>query len=50
MDVLALQDVVPEQTGQGGAESSAEGAVVDADRHAVHSGPEVTVLDRRVAA
>lgn len=49
-DVLPGQDVSPEETGQRGAERRAEGAVVDAERHAVHRAPEHPVADRHVAA
>lgn len=42
-DVLAGEDVFPQQTCQGGRERSAEGAVVEPDGHAVHGGPEGAV-------
>lgn len=49
-DVLAEQDVAPQQAGQGGAEGRAEGPVVDPQRHAVHRAPERPVADRHVPA
>lgn len=49
-DVLAEQDVAPQEPGQRGAEGRAEGPVVDPQRHAVHRAPERPVADRHVAA
>jgi hypothetical protein len=47
-DVLASEDVAPEEAGERGAERSAESAVVDAQGHAVYSGPECALGDWRV--
>lgn len=44
--MLLVQDVSPKQARKRSAESSAESAVVDADCHAVHGGPERAVADR----
>ena len=45
VDVLARENVPPQQARQGGAEGGAEGAVVDAQGHAVHGAPEGAVGD-----
>jgi hypothetical protein len=43
--MLFIQNISPEQTRERSAESRAESAVIDADRHAVHRRPEGTVTD-----
>lgn len=42
-DVLASEDVPPEQARERSTEGGAESTVVDADRHAVNGGPEGAV-------
>ena len=44
-DMLLVQDISPKQTRKRSAKSSAESAVVDADGHAVHGGPERAVTN-----
>lgn len=43
--MLPREDVSPQQAGQGGREGGAEGAIVDAEGHAVDGGPEGAVAD-----
>ena len=45
-NMLLVQDVSPKQASKRSTERSAESAVVDADGHAVHGGPERAVADR----
>lgn len=45
MDVLAFQDISPQQPCQCTVEGEAEGAVVDSQRHAVDRCPEGAVGD-----
>ena len=47
VDVLAPQDIPPQESGQRGAEGGAEGPVVDTESHAVDGGPKGSVGDRR---
>ena len=44
--MFLIQDVSPEETRERCAESGAKSAVVDADGHTVHRGPESAVGDR----
>ena len=45
MNVLAGENVTPQETSERGTKSGAEGAVVDTQCHAVHGGPEGAVRD-----
>lgn len=45
VDVFLGQDVAPQEAGQRAREGQGEGAVVDAQGHAVHGGPKGAVAD-----
>lgn len=43
VNVLAREDIAPEQPGKGCTEGGAEGTVIHAESHTVHSRPECAV-------